>query len=199
MNKTLIRSLGAAALVAALAAPFSANAESSFATGTGGLSTSARIDFQITIPKFVALRVGTAGVNNVDLISFTVPALNVGDSTPVVGTGGDLTNGVVTASVLGNGGTVTLGASTVGALTNGGAGSINWSQITTVSSAPGVLPAPVLANGPSATVPVAATAGIVNASATWTYGYSNANVLESGTYGGVNANNGRVTYTASVL
>jgi hypothetical protein len=113
MSKSLFKNLGQVALVAVLAAPIGANAESSFQTGAGALSSSARVDFQITIPRFLALRVGTAGAP-IDLVSFTVPAANVGNATPVAGTGGDLGAGSVTASVLGNGGNVTLQATTAG-------------------------------------------------------------------------------------
>jgi hypothetical protein len=196
MNKTLFRNLGHVALAAMLAAPIGANAESTFQTGAGALSTSARVDFQITIPRFLSLRVGTAGAP-VDLVNFTVPAANVGNATPVAGTGGDLGAGSVTASVLGNGGNVTLQATTAGPIGNGSAGTIDWSQITTASSNPS-LPAPVLANGASAGVAVAAANGVVNQAATWTYSFANSDVIEAGTYGGVNTNNSRVTYTASV-
>lgn len=195
MSKSLIHKLGPAALVALLAAPLSANAESSFATGGGALNANARVDFAITIPRFVSLRVGTAGAP-IDLISFAVPAAAVGNGTPVAGTGGDLGAGAVTATVLGNGGTVTLAATTGGPIGNG-TSTINWSEITTTSSNPS-LPAPVLANGASAPVALAATAGVVSQTATWTYGYANSAVIESGTYGGVNVNNSRVTYTASL-
>jgi hypothetical protein len=197
MKKTLIRSMGTAALVAALVAPFAANAESNFATGTGPLSATARVDFQINIPKFVSLRVGAAGAT-INLVTFTVPGAAVGNSVAVAGTGGDLGSGAVTATVLGNGGTVTLGASTPGPLSNGAGGTINWSEVTTTSSN-GALPAPVLANGASAPVTLAAVAGVVGQVATWTYSYANTQTVEAGTYGGVNVNNGRVTYTASVL
>jgi len=196
MTKSLLKNLGHAALFAVLAAPIGANAESSFQTGAGALSSSARVDFQITIPRFLSLRVGTAGAP-IDLVSFTVPAANVGNATPVAGTGGDLGAGSVTAAVLGNGGNVTLQATTGGPIGNGAAGTIAWSQITTASSNPS-LPAPVLANGASSGVAVAATNGVVNQTATWTYSFANSNVIEAGTYGGVNTNNSRVTYTASL-
>ena len=196
MTKSLFKNLAHVALLAVVAAPIGSNAESSFPTGAGSLSSSARVDFQITIPRFLSLRVGTAGAP-IDLVSFTVPAANVGNATPVAGTGGDLGAGSVTAAVLGNGGNVTLQATTGGPIGNGAAGTIAWSQITTASSNPS-LPAPVLANGASAGVAVAATNGVVNQTATWTYSFANSNVIEAGTYGGVNTNNSRVTYTASL-
>ncbi len=37
-----------------------------------------------------------------------------------------------------------------------------------------------------------------NQDAQWTYSYDNTDVVPAGIYGGVNANNGRVTYTASL-
>src|SRR5438445_12495228 len=90
----------------ACAAPFFAHAESTFVTGTTG-STTAHLDFQIVIPRFLYLQVGTGTLyaNNtaIDLIKFTVSAAGVGTgATGVTATGGDLTNGVVTAKVIGN-------------------------------------------------------------------------------------------------
>jgi hypothetical protein len=196
MNMTLTRKLGAAAVVAALLAPVGAQAESSFASGTGAISASARVDFQITIPKFVSLRVGTLGAP-IDLVSFAPAAANVGNSAAVAGTGGNLGGGAVTTTVLGNGGAVSLGAGTVAAMSNGFGDTISWTQITTASSNL-LLAAPVLADGASAPVSVAATAGVVNQTATWTYSYANTVTPAAGTYGGSVANNGRVTYTASL-
>lgn len=193
MKMTLSRKLGAAAMVAALLAPFGAQAESSFVTGSGSIATNARVDFQITIPRFLSLRVGTVGAP-IDLVQFTVPAADVGNSVPVVAGPGP---GALTAVVLGNGGTVSLAAATLGALGNGSGNTIDWSQITTTSSNAS-LNAPVLTNGTSAAVSVPATLGIVNQTATWTYAYANSVTPAAGTYGGVNTNNGRVTYTASL-
>ena len=88
-----------AAMIAA-AASFStgAQAESRFVTGTASpLTASANLDFTVTIPKFVYVRIGTgtdrANNTNVDNLVFTVPAANVGDGTSIAGTGGDLTGG----------------------------------------------------------------------------------------------------------
>jgi len=195
MSKTLLPKMGAAALVAVLAAPLGAYAESNLATGNGALSANANVDFQITIPKFLSLRVGTVGAT-IDMVSFNVPAANVGNGTPVAGTGGNVGGGAVSAAVLGNSGNVSLQATTGGAISDG-TDTIAWSQITTATSNPS-LAAPVLANGASGIVTVNAVSGVVNQSATWTYSYTNSAVVPAGTYGGVNVNNGRVTYTASV-
>jgi hypothetical protein len=126
----------------------------------------------------------------------------VGSGTTLTGTGGDLTGGVVTASVRGNNGQVTLTATTTGALTNGGTGTIPWSQITTTPTAltsATPLPAPTLPlTGASAAVNAALAAGITNQDARWTYRYLNTATPQAGTYGGVNVRNGRVVYTAAM-
>ena len=198
MSKKIFHKVGTVALVAAMAVPFAANAESTLATGSGGLNTSARVDFQITIPKFVSLRVGAAG-NLSDLISFAPTAAQMEALTPVTGTGGDATGGAVNAVVRGNGGAVTLSAATAGNLLSG-ANAINWSQITTATTS-GLLTPPALANGASVSTAVAPAAnGVVNQSAVWTYTFTNSAVVPAGIYGGVGgAGNGRVTYTATVL
>ena len=184
-----------------------AHAESTFqsTTGSGALNATARVDFRINIPRILFLQVGTGtlfGSNAaVDLIDFNVPAADVGNGTAVAATAGsgDLGNGVVTARVRGNGGSVGLTATTGGALSNGAGGTISFGQITTTSNNAS-FGAPVLVEGAaSGTVTVAANGlGIVNQDAQWTYAYENDNVVPGGTYGGVNLNNGRVTYTASL-
>ena len=195
MKRNFVAPLATGTLLA-LAVPFAAQAESSLATGSGALSTNARVDFQITIPKFVSLRVGTAGAP-IDQVQFNVPAADVGTGTDVAGTGGDAGPGAVNARVLANGGNVTLTAATLGALSNGAGNTIDWTQVISTSSAPALTP-PALSNT-TASVTLPATLGVVSQSAVWTYTYANDNVVAGGTYGGVGLNNGRVTYTASVL
>jgi len=207
MNRNLSRVIQQVVLAAALVTPFAANAESSFQTGAGALTATANVDFTITIPKVLFLQVGTgtqfANNGGVNLITFNVPAANVGDGVALGATsGGDLGNGIVTAMVRGNGGNVTLGATTLGAIGNGTVGeTIPWSQITTTATTlltGTVLPAPTLANGASTTVGLTAVNKVVNQDARWTYTYNNSAVVPAGTYGGVNTNNGRVLYTASL-
>ena len=188
------------ALALSLAMPFAVQAESSVVTGGGVLSTSARVDFTVVIPKILFLRVGAAG-GGIDLITFTVPSASVGNATPIAGTGGDLTGGVVTAVVQANSGTVTLNATSGGALSDGAGDSIAYSQIVTAAATlttGTVLPAPVLTNGVSGNVTLTPVSKIVNQDARWTYTYANSAVVPAGTYGGVGVNNGRVTYTASM-
>lgn len=194
------------ALIAAGAAG-AARAESNFQTGSGALTATARVDFQITIPKILFLQVGTGtlftNVATINLIDFTVPAASIGNATPVTASAasGDLGNGVVTAMVRGNNGNITLNATTPGAISNGSGDSINWTEITTTAAANTtgtVLAAPTLVNGASATVTLTAVGKVVNQDAKWTYKYANSAVVPPGTYGGVGVNNGRVTYTASL-
>jgi hypothetical protein len=197
---TILKSL---ALAVTLVTPFAANAESTLQTTCAPCTANARVDFSIVIPKILFLRVGAAG-GGIDQITFTVPAANVGNAVAQAGVGGDLGTGSVTAIVQGNNGTVTLTATNGGALTNGvTAGTIDYSEIVTTPSALGgfatLLNAPVLGNLTSSTVTInPAPSLIVNSGARWTYTYANTNVVEPGTYGGVNANNSRVTYTASM-
>jgi hypothetical protein len=204
MRKVFVKTV----LVAAIAVPFMAHAESSIATGVASpLPTSARLDFKITVPKMIYLRVGTgtnlAANGAVDLIDFTVPAASLGNGTAVAATAasGDLTNGAVTARVIGNNGTVTFTSTTTGALSDGAGNSISYAQISTAAAAlttGTVLAHPTLANAATTTVTLTPVGKTVNQDAKWTFTYLNAAVVAAGTYGGANTNNGRVTYTASM-
>lgn len=190
------------------ATPMMAQAESHFINGTG--NASARLDFQITVPRVLYLRVGTGTeyANNtaINQIAFAVPAATMGDGNAVAATAasGDLGNGVVTARVLGNNGTITLSATTLGALSNGAAGdTISYGQISTAAAtltSATALAAPALVDGGSTSVTVSPATGtkLVNRDARWTYTYANSAVVAPGTYGGTNANNSRVTYTAAM-
>ena len=198
----LATTLKSLVLAVTLVIPFGANAESSLQTACTPCTANARVDFSIVIPKILFLRVGAAGAG-IDQITFTVPAASVGNAVAQTGAGGDLGTGSVTAIVQGNNGTVTLTATNGGALGNGATGTINYSEIVTTPSALGgfgtLLSAPVLGNLTSSTITInPAPSLIVNAGARWTYTYANTTVVEPGTYGGVNLNNSRVTYTASM-
>ena len=206
MKTNLVKIAVAAALVAA---PLMANAESAFTTGAGTpITASAHLDFQITIPKILYLRVGTgtamAANATINQIAFSVPAANVGDGSVISATAGsgDLGNGVVTARVIGNNGTVTFTSTTVGALGNGAGDTISYGQIATAAAAntsATVLAHPTLADAATTTVTLTPASGkVINRDAKWTYTYTNAAVVAPGTYGGVNTNNSRVTYTASM-
>jgi hypothetical protein len=188
--------------------PSAASAESKFVTGTATpLTASANLDFTITIPKFVYLRIGT-GTNmttstTVDNLVYTVPASNIGDGTAISGTGGDLSGGQVTARVMGNNGTIAFSSTTLGPLGNGSGDTISWSQMNvavasntsaTALSHPGL----VDASTTSINLPITTGTKVTNLDAKWTFTYKNTNVVASGTYGGINTNNGRVTYGVSM-
>jgi hypothetical protein len=197
------------ALALALAAPFIANAESTFTTGiTTPITAAARLDFQIVIPKVLFLQVGTGTANatnaTINQIAFTVPAANVGDSSVIAASvgSGDLGNGTVTAKVIGNNGTITFTSATLGALANVAGDTISYAQIgTTVANLTSAvaLVHPALADAATTTVTLTPASGkIMNRDAKWTFTYLNQNVVAPGTYGGTNLNNSRVTYTASM-
>ena len=190
MSKKIFRNVGTVALVAVMAVPFAASAESNFMTS--GPAT-AHVDFRVTIPTFLSLRVGSA--NQIDTIDFAPAAANLGDGTPVGGAGGNLGAGAVSTNVRGNAGNITLSAST-GPLVNGVGDLINWNQISTISNNTTGLPAPALIDGPGFSS-VALTANLANGRVTnldanWTYSFLNQAVLPQGTY------TGQVTYTATM-
>jgi hypothetical protein len=202
------------ATTVAAALPLVGHAESNVQTGaaTATPGATAHVDFQVTIPKVLYLRVGSGSsyttgaltsVATVDLVQFAPAAANVGNGTAVAGTGGDLTLGVETAAVVSNSGNVTLNATTSGALNDGAAGdTIAYTQITTAATtltSTTALPAPVLVNGTSANVVLTAPATkVIIQDAKWAYSYANTTKPPAGTYGGANVNNGRVVYTATM-
>jgi len=208
---TVIKTLLAATAVA----PMLAHAESTTTTGAGALNVTAHVDFQITIPKLVFLRVGTGTgalvgggyANNatVDQITWAPTPATVGTGV-MGGTGGDLTGGVETAAVYANGnGNVTLSCTTTGPLNDGAAGdTISYSTITTATAtltSAVALPVCPLADTTTNSVVIAPVAKVVSRDAKWTYTYSNATIPPAGTYGGGGAANtgaGRVTYTAAI-
>jgi len=200
------RALALLATVAISSVASSAYAESNFQTGAGGLTATAHLDFQIVVPKILYLRVG-AGTNlatnaAVNMLTFTVPAASVGNGTAIASTGGDLLAGAaVTARVIANSGTVTVTTTTPNMIKDAAGDTISYGQIalsvTSLTTGTSFTPA-AMSDGAITTTTIAPTANIVNQDATWTFSYKNQNVVAAGTYGGVNVNNSRVTYTASI-
>ena len=197
----------------ALMLPLMTFAESNVQTGaaTAAPGATAHVDFTIVIPKVLYLRVGTGSayatgaltsVNTIDLITFSPAPGTVGNGTAVAGTGGDLTGGVETAAIVSNSGTVTLNATAGGALSDGNGDTIPFTEITTAATtltSGTALPAPVLTNGTSSNVVLTAPATkLIVQDAKWTYKFANSANVPAGTYGGVNVNNGRVVYTATM-
>jgi hypothetical protein len=207
--KTKTNLLIKTAVALALATPFAVSAESNFTTGAGTpITANARLDFQIIIPKVLFLQVGT-GTNMaanaaINQIAFSVSAANVGDASVIGATAGsgDLGNGTVTAKVVSNNGNVTFTSTTLGALGNGSGDTISYGQIATavaVNTSATALAHPALADAATTSIVLTPAAGkIISRDARWTYTYLNSAVVAPGTYGGVNANNSRVTYTASM-
>jgi hypothetical protein len=217
-NRASNTALATALIVAGLmASPGVVRAESNFVSGAG--TATARLNFQIVIPKFVFLQVGTgtAYANNaaIDTITFDMTATPaaIGNAVAQSATAGsgDLTNGAVTARVLGNNFTAVtnLSATTSGAMSNGAGSTISWSEITVATAAaptnptgttlahPGTLAAP-FADGAATTVALTPASRVINQAAKWTFTYKNTNIPASGTYGNSVANNGQVTYTIAM-
>jgi len=206
-SRSIVQNALCSLAVLASCVPIWSHAESSVQTGAGANTATARLDFRVTIPKVLFLQVGTGsamGTNaTINLIDFSVPAANVGDGSAITATpaSGDLGNGTVTAKVIGNNGNVTLTATTLGALGNGAGDTLSFSEIstaTTALSSPTPLPAPTLVDGAASSLVIPAAGKVVNRDAKWTFSYLNTTSPAAGVYGGVNTNNGRVTYTASM-
>lgn len=191
MNKMLKKTMMAAALMTAAGLPQLVQAESTSVTGGGALSTAARIDMSIVIPRFLQFQVGTAG-GTIDVVTFNVPAASVGAGG--AGIAGVSSGGAVT--VRANTGQVTITPTTnAGGLGNGGGQFINFNTIATTSSDVNV-PAPALVNGAGVgALTVLSAAPVTNRTATWTYNYNNVAIPNPGTYGA--GGTGRVTYTAA--
>ncbi len=198
-----IIALSVIAASAAMLAPV-AQAETVVDT-TSPYSAPARIDFRIIIPGFLRFRVGTAGAT-IDQITFDMTATpgNVGDTTPVAGTGGDAGGGTAANVVVqGNNGQITItetnnsGGNGLGTGTVAD-GFIAYSEITTTPSDAVNLPAPTLSNaGGGTSLPVLNAGKVTNRAGTWSYAYANTTTPSAGTYGAL-ANGGRVTYTATM-
>lgn len=199
--KALVVTIGAA-----LALPsFPALAESTSAAGGAGASTSARLDFRLTIPKFLRLRVGAAaGTINEITFSPTVAQLATSPSTVVAGASGDLGGGSVTVSVQANPGTDVVNL-TYRTTDNGGAAqaalsdgtnTVPWSTVkvaTGGADAASLTHPAALADGSAADVnvvaPVPKVSGAINLAATWTYTWDDGGVIYA-----AGAYTGRVAY-----
>lgn len=185
-NVRSIRGLALSGVAAlGLIAMTPAIAESNFASGPNP-SASARLDFAVSIPEFISLRVGTAGAGNVDTVAFNVAAANVGDGSNVAAAGGD-----VSVALLGNVGNIALTATTTGPLSDG-TDTISFAEILSSSSDAG-LGSPTLVDAGSSSLTITPNVGtrVVNRTANWSFAYSNTNTVAAGTYVG------QVTYTAA--
>ncbi len=179
-----------------VAATGSAWAESSLNTGSAAaLAASARLDFRITIPRVIFLRVGSgtdfATNPTVDTVDFNVPDGASGSGAAVAGQ----SSAAITARVVGNGNNISFSATgTPGGLnpSGGGAPTVPWTQIVAVSGG-GSLPHPAIGNGTAGTASsLVASGGVVDQSSSWSFSYRNNSVLPAGTY------SGQVIYTAAL-
>lgn len=180
-------------LALALASPMLASAESQLTIGAG--SAAANLDFRVVIPRVLLLQVGTPGVGNVDLVEFNLGTIQPGAGGQVAASGA-----AVPVRVLGNAGNIGLAATTIGALSNGAGDTISFSKISATTSN-SALTHPVLVDGATgASTPITpnVSARVTDLSANWSFQYLNDTVAAAGTYGGINTNNSRVTYTASM-
>jgi hypothetical protein len=201
-------------LAATAAAPLLCQAESTVTSGAGSpLTATAHVDFQITIPKFIFVRISSGTGNGsggwatggaIDLLTWAPTAANVGTG-PLAATAGsgDLLNGVTTAAVVGNNGNITFGTTTSGTLNDTTGDSISFATLSVPApahlSTATTLAFPGLADGATTNITLTAVGKVVQQDAKWTWSYANATVPPQGTYGGVNTNNSRVTFTASEL
>jgi hypothetical protein len=194
-------------------APLVCSAESNIQT-TSGQTAVARVDFTITVPKFLFLRVGTGssyttGVytagGSPDPITWTLTTANVGTGS-LTGSGGDIGPGTETAALICNSGnSVTFTSTTTGPLTDTTADTIDYANITVapvaLTAGYTLLTPPALVNGATTTTSVSGAGHVVKADAKWTFSYANSTVPAGGVYGGggaANTGNGRVTYTATM-
>lgn len=177
----------AAAVAVATALPMAAEAASNSATGTGALSTNVTMGFNVVIPRFVFLRVGSAASVNTLVYSPSVDDLV--SSAAVAATGGDtgLGNSNVTVQVFGNAGNVTLAASNLTSLTSG-SNTIPTSTLARTNPT-GNITVPAF----GANVVLTAVSGVVNEAGSWRYTWSNpaSTIYPAGTYVGT------ATYTAT--
>ncbi|HEV8017203.1 MAG TPA: hypothetical protein VGP32_01435 [Steroidobacteraceae bacterium] len=207
-TSTIIKTLLAATAVA----PLLCQAESTVNTGGASpLTATAHLDFAITIPKFIYVRInsgtgngsgGWATGGTIDEIVWTLTPASVGTGALAPTAGGDIATGVSTAAVVGNNGNITFGTTTAGTLNDTTGDSISFATISATAahlSTGTTLPFPGLADGATTNTTLTAVGKVVQQDAKWTWSYSNATVPPQGNYGGINTNNSRVTFTASEL
>lgn len=198
MNNTVrsIRGLAFAGVASlGLIAMTPAMADSEFDIGNSGtLTAEADLNFEIVIPRFLYLQVGTAGAGNVDTVSWDLSTgvTDIGDIDGTIGTGSVTSTDTVGVRLVSNAGAVDLSAAGSGTgLVNADGDIILWSEISgTAANGTGSGGVSVPAIG-AAAITVPATTGVVNRTDTWSFDYANSALVAGGTY------EGTVTYTAT--
>ena len=173
---------------ALLSASADGRAASNVDTGSpGNLATSVDLQFNITIPRFVSLRVGSAA--SINTLSFAPTAAEMASSFPVLATGGDIGGSDVTVQVISNAGSVTLTAATLTADLVSGGNTMPWSTLAATNPTGSII-APAFNTGSTV---LTAVAGIVNQTGSWRYIWTNPpnTLYGAGTY------TGTVRYTAA--
>ena len=205
-TSTVIKALLAVTAVT----PLLCHAESTFTNGVASpLTATAHLDFAITIPKFIFVRVNSGNGNGttgwatggtIDQIAWAPTAAQVGTGPLAPTSGGDIALGVSTAAVAGNNGNITFGTTTTGTLDDATGDSISFATISAAAahlSTGTTLAFPGLADTATTNIVLTAVGKVVQQDAKWTWSYANGTVPPVGTYGGVNTHNSRVTFTAS--
>ena len=191
--------------------PLLCHAESTFNTvAASPMTATAHVDFAITIPKFIFVRINSGTGNGstgwatggaIDQIAWALTPATVGTGPLAPTSGGDIALGVSTAAVAGNSGDITFGTKTTGTLNDTTGDSISFATITVPIpahlSTGTTLAFPGLADNATTNITLTAVNKVVQQDAKWAWSYSNGTVPAQGTYGGVNTNNSRVTFTAS--
>jgi hypothetical protein len=173
--------------------PMAVMAESDSVTGGANLTAVARLNLRVTIPRFLSFRVGSVG--GIDQIVFAPTEAEVGNNSPIAGSGGDAGAGDATVAVRSNSGQITITATNDGGSggLGTGAGNISLSEIS-VNSSNGALSTPILTDiGNTTSTPTlnGGSSSVTNQTALWTYEYNNTTTPDAGDY------DAQITYTAT--
>ncbi|MDP9912245.1 hypothetical protein J2W27_004371 [Variovorax boronicumulans] len=202
LRQLLSRALLALAALSALVA--AASAEETSDTSSP-YSTTARLDFTVTIDKFIYLRIGPTG-GTIATVGFALtPSIPAVPTVPTNGNGVAVpwnggapvfvlasTNAVLPVEVRSNAGSVTLRANVTAPLTSG-SNTIAMTAVTISSDNAGLPAPPVPASGSGTAVNVAGTAFsnlVTQQTANWTFAFAPSNP-PAGLY------SGQIGFTAS--
>jgi len=196
--KSVLKKLITITLGAACCLPVGVMAESNSDNTGPTYSASARLDLQVVIPSFLYFQVGQTGTGTINTITFSPTPGQLGNSSPISGTGGNAASGSgADVVVRGNGGQITITETNNGGgqgFSDGAGNNISLTEINVDDSANASLPTPVLsdAGGNTSQPALSGASQVTNQSSTWVYSYNNTTVPEAGTY------NIQLTYTASM-
>lgn len=173
------------ALALAIATPLAAMAESSVVNNaTSGSAAQARLDLRVTIPQFISLTVGTAGVT-IDEVAFALTP----EQAVTPGTVAATANGTVAVALSANVGDLDFSANTPSAnLVDTSTGATLPLAAISVDSSAGALAHPVF----NTTVSIPATNGVINTTGSWTFAYNHLTTQVPGDF------TTQVTYTAAL-